>query len=187
MAAGPPRVVAHPPLPAWSVGVSFGGLAASLGPVAVGGMGGTAELALGHERWQLFGEATVMRVTAGDHDAPVVGMRQRAGLGARYLARSFHLDRSGGVELMLEAGLGAEAYRWSGGGHLARPDLGFGWSVKVRMFHLPLSVGLGIRLAVSPSFGDTGTAARVVCRGVCPPTAARPLDFSFSPTLGISW
>ncbi len=181
-------VVEHPPLPTWAIGLSFSGFAGSLGPVAVDGMGGTAELALGRGRWQLVGDVTVMRVTVTDRDAPeLAGMREHVGLGIRYLARSIHLDRTGGVELVLEAGAGAEQYRWSGRGRLVRPDLDFGWSVRMRMFRLPLSVSFGIRLAVAPAFAESGPVARIVCRGTCPTSAPRPLDFSFSPVLGVSW
>lgn len=188
-AAEPSRLGPHAPLPRWSVGLAFNGLAASLGPVSVDGMGGTAELAVARGRWQLFGEATLMRVTAGETlESPgVTGTRDRLGFGVRYLARSLHVDASGAFEMTLEAGVGLEAYRWSGGGEVRRPDVGFGWSMQVRMFAIPLAVRLGVALGLAPPLDDSGPVARIVCRGRCPAAAPRPLDFRFSPVLGVTW
>jgi hypothetical protein len=188
-AADTPRVGPHAPLPRWSVGLAFNGMAASLGPVSVDGVGGTAEVGLAHARWQLFGEASLMRVTAGETlETPgVKGTRDRLGVGVRYLARSLHVDRSGAFEMTLEAGIGFEEYRWSGGGRIRRPDVGFGWSLQVRIFAIPLAVRLGVALAVAPPLDDSGPVARIVCRGECPAAAPRPLDFRFSPVLGVAW
>jgi hypothetical protein len=150
-------------LPRHSVTLALGGHSSRLAGMSEGGFDTSLEYALGHQRWQVFAEGTVSSTTLGPHAMDLGGMRLRAGLGARWIVRSFELEDLAAIEMTLEAFSGIQQFRWSGGGVLARGDLGFGPGMQVRVFRR----GAIVRFATRVSFADS-----------------KP---GFSASMGVSW
>lgn len=116
-----------------------------------GGGGPNFEVALGEGRWQYFVEAGLMWVGVRSAGQDVDGVLARGGFGVRWIARSFELDSSGGVELLLEAVSGLEQFWWLQGGRLTRPDIGAGVAWQVRLYRRPrLAIRIGVRAMVAP-------------------------------------
>jgi len=170
--------------PGKSLGLAFAGHASHIGATSEGGMGANVEGALGLDRTQYFVEA--MLASASLEAMPDVnGYFGRAGVGARWLARQFQLDHSGGIEMFLEAVSGIERYWWRDGGRLTRPDLGVGVGMQIRgwRFH-GATIRLGSRVMFAPTDRESSLVA---CHGTGCPAGTATSVAGFVTTLGFAW
>lgn len=108
------------------------------------GVGPSVEAALGRGRWQYLVEAALSDTnrdptmsSGGSDDMRVDGRLWRGGLGARWLARQFRPDSSGGVELFLHSLVGAQRYRYDDGVKTTRPEVSLGFGIQVRGYNKP--------------------------------------------------
>jgi hypothetical protein len=162
--------LAYLAVPTVAGGVGVFGHATYLGALPQVGYGPSLELALGSGRSQLFGEAALAYAsqqswTSNAYDANVVGWMARGGLGVRWLARQFQVDRSAGLELFLLGGAGIERYWWKSSGKLTRPDVDLGVAIQMRAwgFHQ-----IGMRMEARVVFAPNDrTMAVATCRGSC--------------------
>jgi len=158
-----------PPAPAHAVTLGVMGYGGRLAGVPQGGWGPDLELALGHDRWQYFVEAAAMRSTLGPDRDQLVGHAVRGGVGARWLARSFELGRTGTLDMHVEAFAGAARLSFDGMKRVSRPDLGVGVGYIIRRTERhQLGLRLSARIFFAPTDHEVATA---VCRGTCTTTA----------------
>lgn len=108
------------------------------------GVGPSVEYALGRGRWQYLVEAAFSDTNrakamspGGSDDMRVDGSLWRGGLGARWLARQFTPDSSGGVELFLHSLVGAQRFRYDDGVKATRPEVSLGFGIQVRGYRKP--------------------------------------------------
>lgn len=163
------------PLPNRSVALSFVGHGTRLGGHSEGGMGSSLELALGHGRWQYFGEGALSSssVTA----TAATGRMAQLGIGARWLARQFRPDGGGGVELFLLSRLGMQRFYLDDGTRLGRPELAIGFGVQGRLYKRPrIAFRLDARVLMSPN-------DREACRPDCMDASST----GFSTGVGLAW
>lgn len=147
-------------------GLYFSGHAGTLDGVAAGGLGPTAELALGSGRTQYVLEGGVAWVTLGASDVTDDGVMVRGALGARWIARSFDFDREGALEMTLAGLAGVRKSWWDARGEVVRPELGFGAGLQMRKYRRPhLGIRFEIRVVFTPGHDGAMTAAR--CTGDC--------------------
>ena len=162
----------YQPFPTKSIAVGGYGHATHVAGHAEGGFGLTMELAYGRGRWQYLvegGFASADRDPAMTPLAPeemrIGGHMTRAALGARWLARQFTPDSSGGVELFLLSLAGVEHYHYEGGSKLTRPEIGFGVGIQGRIYRKPrVAFRLDMRLLFTP---DDADSSLVRCRDLC--------------------
>jgi hypothetical protein len=173
VAAAPARAETDPPKtvdgmwvwPRRSIGVFLGGGGSRLAGHSVGGLGPTVDLAVGDGRFQYFGELSLWFASVGAGTGQSVsGVEARAGVGVRWLARSFVMERDGAIEMILEAVSGVEQFWWKQGGRLTRPDFGAGWGWQVRLRKHKFAFRTSARVFFAPSDPDDATA---ICRGEC--------------------
>jgi hypothetical protein len=140
-----------------------------LAGIQEGSFGPSLEFALGRSRWQYFVEGSAELARLGPEDNRIEGKRLRAGIGIRYLARSFELGRQGAVDMHLEGFSGVSRYDLDGMDRMTRPDLGLGVGYLIRVFHgdersKQAGFRISARVVFSPTDRDTVLAA---CRGTC--------------------
>jgi hypothetical protein len=148
---------------------------------------GFMNLGIRRERWNLFGEYSLMELGIDQKDVAArgivgstTGLAHRFGTNVRYAyGRSARRGISG--EIYAEAGVGVQHMRWDQGGYWTRPDilLGVGtttWGATTRKH---FGTTLGLRVLLSPR-SDVPDNAPVACGGPCD-MATRPtgLDRSF--------
>lgn len=173
-----------PAVPRFSVAVSLVGHASRLAGVEEGGMGGLLEAAIGHRRWQAFAEAGVARVGIGTGEQRIDGTELSTDLGVRWIARSAPLDKSTGIEMLLEAFAGVQQFRWAEGGRLTRPDVGLGVGWQVRHFTRPaVTARMGVRGVFAPTDRQ---AAAAICRGGCMAPASSS-SAELVVLIGVAW
>jgi hypothetical protein len=149
------------------------------------GWGPQLEVALGSGAWQAFVEGSVSRVELAaampfDH-----GARWRGGIGARWIARSFTMDRVAAAELVFEAVTGVQRFEWDAGGTMHRGDagLGIGWQARFFIRKHQLGFRFVARVMYAPTSRDRATA---LCTGACEmPTEAA--NTGFTGVVGLSW
>jgi hypothetical protein len=162
--------LAYVAVPTVAGGVGVIGHATYLGALPETGYGPSVELALGSGRSQLFGEAALAYVSqqswsSSAYDANVVGWMARGGLGVRWLARQYQIDRKGGVELFLLGGAGVQRYWWKTGGKRTRPDVDLGVAMQVRAWgYHQIGMRIEARVVFAP---NDRTMAAAACRGTC--------------------
>jgi hypothetical protein len=157
----------------WTVGVAILGHASHVNGAGGGGWGPGVELALGARRVQYFLEGGALFEDGNDASSPVMQASRelRGGVGVRWLARQFPLDRAGAIEMHLEAIAGVERYRWDSGAIVTRPDIAFGWAWQVRLFRHRFAFHETARVVFSPS--DTlDPRAATSCRGCAAATTS---------------
>jgi hypothetical protein len=145
------------PMPKRSVGLSFVGHGTRIGGYSEGGVGPSLELAIGHGRWQYFGEGGVASssVAAANAEAMIGGRMAHAGLGVRWLARQFRPDGGGGVELLLLSRLGVQRFYLDDGTRLGRPELAVGFGIQGRLYKRPrIAFRLDARVLLTPGDRD---------------------------------
>jgi hypothetical protein len=156
-----------------SIAIGGYGHGTRVGGNSEGGFGPTLELAYGRGRWQYLAEGAYAGSSFPDPDAPsaaqgmktIDGHLWRGALGARWLARQFKPDSSGGVELFLLSLVGMEHFHYAGGAKLTRPEIALGMGVQGRVYNKPrLAFRLDIRLLFTPNDRDS---ALVSCRELC--------------------
>jgi hypothetical protein len=156
-----------------------------------------------HDRYAVIGEYTLLHLSESDSTwtgPPDVraayaigqsdpwtrpsGIAQRFGVMGRYnvlhgVAAATGQGIFGG--LYVEAGVGEQLIRWSGGGYLHRPDLGLGMGVQVggrgSQHHGGVTFGFRATLTAPPANSEPNT---VTCAGPCDgPTGPIGIDRSF--------
>jgi hypothetical protein len=149
-----------------TAGLYFAGGASGIGDVPVGGMGPTAELAVGWGRSQLFVENGAAWMKIGPQTTGTRAFQLRGALGARWIARSLGFDDFGALEMTLEALGGVQRLTWDGGS-LVRPEVALGTGVQVRKYSSPhVTVRFGVRVVFTPrAAADESLAMR--CTGEC--------------------
>jgi hypothetical protein len=158
-----------------SIAIGGYGHGTRVGGQSEGGFGPTLELAYGRGRWQYLAEGSYASSSFDDPDAPastpstermrIDGHVWRGALGARFLARQFMPDSSGGIELFLLSLVGMEHFHYSGGSKLTRPEVALGMGVQGRVYKKPhLAFRLDVRLLFTPNDSDS---ALVACRDLC--------------------
>jgi hypothetical protein len=158
-----------------SIAIGGYGHGTRVGGQSEGGFGPTLELAYGRGRWQYLAEGSYASSSFDDPNAPpattstermrIDGHVWRGALGARFLARQFMPDSSGGVELFLLSLVGMEHFHYSGGAKLTRPEVALGMGVQGRVYKKPhLAFRLDVRLLFTPNDRDS---ALVSCRDLC--------------------
>ena len=118
-------------------------------------------------------------------DSTPTGFVQRFGLASRYsVARSFTASHGMGLrfDTWVEAGVGEQMLRWSGGGYLHRPDLELAFGVQMNLrgthHHGGWFMGMRVTLAAPPKM--IGPPAPPTCAGPCDgPTGPLGIDRSF--------
>lgn len=193
------------PFDRWDRGLFFAGHGASVAGISGGGFGLAGEVARGHGRWQLFGDASLMWTTLAVSRGPIAdgaamaaapapaadvegadGFETRLGLGGRRLLRAFEPDHSAAIELFAEGGVGVSRIWWNGGGTLTRPDVfvGVGW--QVRGFETPLlAIRMAVKVIVQAPVDDDATAG--LCQGTCPLPGHHGADPGFVGQIGVAW
>lgn len=191
------------PFDRWSRGLFFAGEGVSVAGIDGAGFGVVGEVARGHGRWQLFGDAALMHTSLQVAAAPVAtaamttspsptpdaggvdGFETRLGLGARRLVRAFEPDHSASIEMYLQGGLGLSRVWWNGGGTLTRPDVSLGAGWQIRGFHTPLlSIRFAAAIVVRAPVDDQ---AMGFCTGTCPPAGHHGADPGFISQVGVAW
>lgn len=156
-----------------SMGIGGYGHGTRVGGRSESGFGPTLELAYGRGRWQYLAEGAYASSSFDDPSSPATSTEKmkidghvwRGALGARFLARQFMPDSSGGVELFLLSLVGMEHFHYSGGSKLTRPEVALGMGVQGRVYQKPhLAFRLDIRLLFTPNDRDS---ALVSCRDLC--------------------
>ncbi|MBX3156706.1 MAG: hypothetical protein KF773_11940 [Deltaproteobacteria bacterium] len=172
-----------------TVGVYVGGHGSRSGGMSLGGIGPTVDLAVGDGAFQYFAElgllAAQARIGDGEDARSIRGYEGRAGIGVRWLARSFVMERDGAIEMLLEAFTGLEQFWWKEGGRLTRPDLGGGWAWQVRMRRSKFMFRTSARVYFAPLDPDH---AAPICRGSCmeAPATSR-WSSGIMANMGVSW
>jgi hypothetical protein len=180
----------YEPFPTRSIGIGGYGHATHVANHAEGGFGPTLELAYGRGRWQYLVEGsyassdrdpTTMMLSPGEER--VSGHQWRGVLGARWLARQFMPDSSGGVELFLMSLAGIQHYHYAGGSKLTRPEVGLGVGIQGRVYKKPkLAFRLDMRLLFTP---DEEDSAFVRCRELC--TTQQRSTTGFMTGMAFAW
>lgn len=173
------------PMPRHAATLAIAGYSGKLSGLSEGGWGPNLELALGHRRWQYFVELGAAKVSIGPEGHETDGSQVRGGVGVRWLARSFEIDRFGAVEMHLEAITGLEKFWWDDGNRLVRPDLGVGVGYQLRHFgkHDKLAFRLSARVMFAPA---DRTAATALCRGTCTMPASTS-NAGLGAVFGVQW
>jgi hypothetical protein len=162
-----------------------------------------------HGRYAVIGEYTFLGLSTPDDEGttPIeystgtgstplssqpTGIAQRFGATGRYSI--FHASGStaglgmfGG--LYVEAGLGEQLVRWSGGGYVRRPDIAFGLGTEVGTrgpyHHGGVTFGVRVTLASPPASAEQNTST---CAGPCDgPTPPLGIDRSILFTLDFTF
>ena len=156
----------------YTVGASLMMKASQSGSLSEGGAGPAFELARTYGRYQLFGELGVAAIGVSTHSG--AGGSARAGLGARWFARTFRADEAE-IQLVFEGVLGAEYLTWWSG-YVARPDasVGIGWQVRARRSEgSPFAIRFMTRLVYTPPHDDA--------------TPMERSNYGFLGVFGVSW
>lgn len=125
-------------------------------------IGASVELSIDRGRWQYLVEGAVAGVSFGDTFADgIAGTMYRAGVGVRYLARRFSVNKLD-FELGFEAILAGQNIEWRNGERDVRPELdaGFSWNF---VYRRTIGFRTSIRAFFTPSPANVMT-----CRGSCP-------------------
>jgi hypothetical protein len=139
-----------------SMGIAMVGHGTRLAGKSEQGFGTTLELALGRDRWQYFVEGGI----ATSHVSPplvntvtmVDGRVLQGGLGARWIARQFRPDSSGGIELFLLSCIGMERFYLEDNTRTSRAELAFGFGLQARVYKRPrLAFRLDARVLATPN------------------------------------
>jgi hypothetical protein len=148
------------------------------------GFGPSIELALGHRRWQAYVEGAVTFPEAGPDGAEVHGTRYRAGLGVRWLARSFELGEDSSLDMEIEGFTGWQHYDFDGD-VVQRPDVGVGvgYRIRGRFWGRQLGFRLQARAAFAPADRDQVSA---ICRGTCTMPESRA-NSGLALVTGVHW
>lgn len=160
----------HVPFKRLSAAIGVQGHGTRIGGRSEGGFGPTLELALGRGRWQYLAEGAIATSSMSDWTTPATemdidGSLLRGGIGARWLARQFMPDDSGGIELVLHSLLGVQRFYFDDGSRLLRPELAVGAGVQGRVYRRPrLAFRIEARVLFTPNDRET---ALVACRGRC--------------------
>ena len=147
--------------PRVSVAVAYTGYGTRIDDHSVTGWGPTLEIAVGKQRWQYlveggFATAGINAWTENAVDSRIQGHVLRGGLGARWLARQFRPDDSGGIELYLVSVVGAQRFRFDTMRE-TRPEVGFGFGLQGRSFRRPrLAFRLEARVLFEGFLGGLG-------------------------------
>lgn len=158
------------PFRRFSAAIYFAGHGGAINGVNEGGMGPGAEVALGSGRKQLFVEGALAWLTAGVAPDYTRGFMVRGGVGARWIARSFDIERDGGIEMIFDGVVGAQKMWWDDV-TIVRPEISGGVGLQVRKYRTP---GFAIRFTIRVFFAPTDdvipmkTAAR--CQKPCEQT-----------------
>ena len=152
-------------VPTFSIGISLAGHGTRIEGRSESGFGPALELALGRGRWQYFVEGGVALAgmdasMPGALEMDVSGRMLHAGLGARWLARQFRPDRTGGVELFLLSRLGLERFSFEDDTAVTRPDLALGVGLQMRLYKRP-RIAFRIDARVLETAASRGFAAGV--------------------------
>ena len=175
------------PFKTWSMGIAAMGHGTRIGGRSETGFGPSLELAHGRDRWQYFAEAGFATAgmqpwTANAYDQRIDGRMARGGLGARWLARQFRPERSGGVELLLTSLLGLQRF-YLGDTRLTRPEIALGVAIQGRVYRRPrLAFRLEARVLFTPNDAED---ALVACRGRCMDEAGSSTGFMTG--IGVAW
>ena len=151
------------PMPKRSIGISLLGHGTRINGKSESGFGPALEFALGRGRWQYFVEAGFASVsmstwTTSALDMDVTGRMARGGLGARWLARQFRPDESGGIELYLMSMVGIQRFYMDNAMRLSRPELSFGFGMQPRIYKkVKLAVRLDARVLFTPDGSNSST------------------------------
>jgi hypothetical protein len=148
------------------------------------GYGPAVTTALGHGRLQLIAEAGA-GMLGSTKPSDKLGIYASARAGGRVVAASLASAASIGfdVQLVLDAGIGAERYWLDGGSTVDRPYAFFGWGTHLAGRHHALAFDL--RITAAPKLDDA-TALRVLCRGTCPGPDDAPADFAIEFVFGVT-
>jgi hypothetical protein len=145
----------------WSIALAYNGHGTRIDDRSVTGWGPAFEVAIGRERWQYlveagFASAGMNEWTDSAYDARVDGRMLRGGIGARWLARQFRPDASGGIELYLVSAVGGHRFYFDTM-RVSRPEISFGFGVQGRSFSRPrLAFRLEARVLVEGFTGGLG-------------------------------
>jgi hypothetical protein len=162
----------YAPFPTRSIAIGGYGHSTHVAGHSEGGFGPTLELAYGRGRWQYLAEGSYASADRDPTMTPlspgqtrIEGHVWRGALGARWLARQFTPDSSGGVELFLMSLAGMQHYHYAGGSKLTRPEVAFGVGIQGRIYRKPrVAFRLDMRLLFTP---DDADSALVRCRDLC--------------------
>lgn len=159
------------PMQPVSLGIGMLGTGGKLAGLEHTGIGLNLEGAFGHGNWQGFVEGSVSSIKLGPETDRTSGRALRAGLGARWHARSFELGDRGSFDLYFEAFSGWSRYRLDDRGALSRPDVGAGIGYGIRTFFGRSYRDRGMRISARIYFAPTDQRdERIACRGDCPMT-----------------
>ncbi len=147
------------------------------------GFGPAVTTAIGKGRLQLIAEGGG-GVLGSTEPTDKLGVYASARAGGRVLAASLASAASIGfdVQLVLDAGVGAERYWLDGGGTVDRPYAFFGWGT--HLAGTKHAFALDLRITAAPKLVDA-TALRVLCRGTCPGPDDAPADFAIELLFGV--
>lgn len=163
----------YAPVPRRSLAIGLQVHGSRIGGRSESGVGPSLELALGRHRWQYFVEGSVATSGMNEWTAPALesrvdGRLLRGMLGARWVARQFQFNSSGGLELVLLGGLGIQRFAFEGDvvdGRLTRPEITAGFGLQGRSFRRPrIAFRLDARAVFTPNSAESSLVA---CRGDC--------------------
>jgi hypothetical protein len=150
-------------------------------------LGNYALLGLSDTAAEYAASQNTVEIVGGDGSpsyGPSTGLVQRFGLAARYsVAKGGTADHGTGIrfDTWVEAGLGEQMLRWSGGGYLHRPDIEIAVGLQLNMrgtrHHGGFFMGVRATLANAPRM--VGPPPPPTCAGPCDgPTGPIGIDRS---------
>ncbi len=180
----------YEPFPTRSIAIGGYGHVTHVANHEESGFGATLELAYGRGRWQYLAEGSI---SGSERDPAMTSLQVgeerisghvwRGTVGARWLARQFMPDSSGGIELFLLSLAGLEHYHYDGGSKLTRPEVAFGVGIQGRVYKKPrLAFRLDMRLLFTP---DEEDSAFVRCRDLC--TTQQRSTTGFMTGMAFAW
>lgn len=185
-ALGAPALAEVHPNERYQFGIALEMHSSKLAGLNENGYGPHLELATGRGAWQFFVDGGVAHVELGPEDKYAEGGRWRAGIGARWIPRSFEFDKALLIELALEAFTGMQRFEWDDGSVLVRPDAGFGigWQARFRFGSRRL---ITFRSMARVTFGTVDRdRVATVCRGTCM-MPAESSNTGLTAVFGLQW